>query len=77
MTIFLELDSLPREVRQEESEIDVKDLTRPMQHDVSIVPVFGLKKVHHQTVGSQTTSEDLFSVAQFLSKIDFKKLFEF
>lgn len=45
------LESLPRGIREEESIIDMNDVTLIVYHDILVVPVLDLQNVAHQRVG--------------------------
>ena len=40
----------------------MEDLATPMQHDVSVMPILPLQKVHDQTVPDQTPHKNIFSL---------------
>jgi hypothetical protein len=47
----------------------VKDLPAFVKENVSIMPIFGLKEVHNQTISSQTSDKYIFSLCQIINKI--------
>lgn len=75
-TSLLQLHPLPRHIGQEEPKINVEHLTRFMQHNIAVVPIFSLQEVHDQRVGNQTPHEVLFSFGQIVHEVYFKELFE-
>lgn len=54
----------------------MENLPTSMKHDISVVTVFCLKKVHHQTICCQTVHECLLSLTQPLSEVYLEELLQ-
>ena len=63
---FFKLKALPREAGQQESEVDVDNVTLVVDQDVLVVSVFYLKNIANERVGCQTLTECILSFLEVL-----------